>query len=82
VGPFTLAVGLFLDGARIMEPVDQLGASLLHLDAGGGIRIGVLDGQLGVVRVDLATGLTGQRTAITIGLHQNWPPFRQGARPP
>jgi hypothetical protein len=77
-GPLTLAVGVFLDGARVMEPMDRSGGSLLHLDAGGGIRIAVLDGQLGVVRVDLATGLTDHRSGITVGLHQSWPPFRRG----
>jgi hypothetical protein len=75
-GLFTLAVGMFVDGAQVMEPADGSGRDRLHLDAGGGIRIGILDGQLGVVRVDLATGLTTHRTAITVGLHQNWPPFR------
>lgn len=81
-GPLTLAVGAFLDGARVMDPMDRSGASLLHLDAGGGIRIGILDGQLGVVRVDLAYGLTEHRSAITVGLHRSWPPFRREDRQP
>ncbi len=76
-GPFTLAVGLFLDGAEIFSPADGSGRDRFYLDAGGGIRIGILDGHLGVVRVDLATGLTDRRTAITVGLHQSWPPFRR-----
>jgi hypothetical protein len=42
----------------------------------GGIRIGILDGHLGVLRIDLATGLTDRRTAMTVGWHQGWPPFR------
>ncbi len=75
VGPLALAVGIFLDGADIRDPADASGADRRYLDAGGGIRIGVLDGALGIVRVDLATGLTDHRTAITIGLHQSWPPF-------
>jgi hypothetical protein len=81
-GLLTLAVGIFLDGARIMDPVDSSRRDRLHLDAGGGIRIGILDGQLGIVRVDLATGLTTHRTAITVGLHQSWPPFRGNTRSP
>jgi hypothetical protein len=81
-GLFTLAMGVFLDGARIMDPSDGSGRDRLHLDAGGGIRIGILDGELGVVRVDLATGLTARRSAITVGLHQSWPPFRNATRLP
>jgi hypothetical protein len=65
-----------------MEPSDGSGRDRLHVDAGGGIRIGILDGELGVVRVDLATGLTARRSAITVGLHQNWPPFRNATRLP
>jgi hypothetical protein len=34
------------------------------------------------VRVDLATGLTARRSAITVGLHQSWPPFRNATRLP
>jgi len=81
-GLFTLAVGIFVDGAQIMDPADGSGRDRLHLDAGGGIRIGILDGQLGIVRVDLATGLTTRRSAITVGLHQSWPPFRGNTRSP
>jgi hypothetical protein len=81
-GLFTLAVGVFLDGAQIMNPADGSGRDRLHVDAGGGIRIGILDGELGVVRVDLATGLTARRSAITVGLHQSWPPFRNATRLP
>jgi len=81
-GPLTLAAGIFLDGAEIRDPADGSGRDRLYLDAGGGIRIGILDGQLGIVRVDLATGLTTHRSAITVGLHQSWPPFRDNARSP
>lgn len=75
-GPFILAAGLFLDGAEVMGPADGSGRDRLFLDAGGGIRIGIQDGQFGVVRIDLATGLTDHRSALTVGLHQSWPPFR------
>ncbi len=79
-GPFILAAGLFLDGAEVMSPANGSGRSRLFLDAGGGIRIGIQDGQLGVLRVDLATGLTDHRSALTVGLHQRWPPFRETTR--
>jgi hypothetical protein len=76
-GLFTLAAGIFLDGAEIMGPADGSGRDRFYLDAGGGIRIGILDGHLGILRVDLATGLTDHRSAITVGMHQSWPPFRE-----
>jgi hypothetical protein len=79
-GPFTLALGIFLDGAEIVHPADGSGRDRFYLDAGGGIRIAILDGQLGVLRIDLATGLTDRRTALTAGMHQHWPPFRERAR--
>lgn len=74
-----LAAGLFLDGAEIRNPADGSGRDRFYLDAGGGLRMGILDGQLGVLRIDLATGLTDRGTAITVGLHQSWPPFRKSA---
>ncbi len=77
LGVFTLAVGIFLDGASIRHPADGSARQRLHLDAGGGIRIGILDGQLGVLRVDLGTGLTDRRTALSVGVHQSWPPYRE-----
>ncbi len=79
-GPFTLAAGLFLDGAEVLGPADGSGRDRLFLDAGGGIRIGIQDGLLGTLRVDLATGLTDHRSALTVGLHQTWPPFRETTR--
>ena len=78
-GPFIVAAGLFLDGAKIRNPADGSGQDRFYLDAGGGVRVGILDGQLGVLRIDLATGLTEHGTAITVGLHQSWPPFRKSA---
>jgi hypothetical protein len=80
-GLYTLAVGIFLDGAGISNPADGSRRDRTYLDAGGGIRIGILDGQLGVVRIDLAKGLTTHRSAVTVGFHQSWPPFRDDTRP-
>ncbi len=78
-GLFTVAAGIFLDGADVGNPADGSGRSRFYLDAGGGIRIGILNGQLGVIRVDLATGLIDRTTALTVGLHQEWPTFRDRA---
>ncbi|MDZ4864340.1 MAG: papain-like cysteine protease family protein [Gemmatimonadota bacterium] len=75
-GPFTVAAGVFLDGVEVMSPADGPQRDRLYLDAGSGLRIGLLDGQFGTLRIDLATGLTDRHTAITVGLHQSWPPFR------
>jgi hypothetical protein len=78
-GPLMVAAGIFLDGAKIRNPADGSGQDRFYLDAGGGVRVGILDGQLGVLRIDLATGLTEHGTAITVGLQQSWPPFRKSA---
>lgn len=74
LGPFTLALGLFLDGAEILHPADGSSRDRLYLDAGGGLRVGLLDGQFGVLRIDLATGLLDRNTALSIGMQQQWPP--------
>jgi hypothetical protein len=80
MGPFTFALGLFLDGAEVLHPIDGSGRDRFFLDAGGGLRIGLVDGQLGVLRIDLATGLTDRSTALTAGLHQSWPPLMNRSR--
>ncbi|HEX9165002.1 MAG TPA: papain-like cysteine protease family protein [Gemmatimonadales bacterium] len=80
-GLFVLAAGVFLDGAEIMEAADGSPGGRLYLDAGAGIRIGIADGQLGVLRVDFAKGLMeGGRSALTIGVHRSWPPYDRGVR--
>jgi hypothetical protein len=78
VGPFTLAAGLFLDAAEVRYSADGSGQDRFYLDAGGGLRIAILDGHLGILRVDLATGLMDHATAVTVGMHQSWPPFSKG----
>lgn len=78
-GPIVLAAGLFMDGAEIIAPADGSGDARLYLDGGAGIRIGIADGHLGVLRIDVAKGLLAdRRSALTVGLHQQWPPFRTG----
>jgi hypothetical protein len=80
VGPFILAAGLFLDGARVNGAADG-SEDRFHLDGGAGLRIGLVDGQLGVLRLDFARGLLDAgRSAVTIGVHQSWPPFVRGSR--
>jgi hypothetical protein len=74
-GLIVLAAGGFLDGARIDHRADGSTANRWLLDAGGGLRLGVGDGQLGVFRLDLARGLTDGTTALTIGVQREWPPF-------
>jgi len=76
VGPLAVAAGAFLDAARVVAPTLDRGSNSWFLDGGVGLRIGIADGQSGVIRLDLATGLTeGRRSALTIGIHQRWPSF-------
>ena len=79
-GLFVLAGGVFLDGAGIRSAADG-SPDRFYLDAGAGLRIGIADGQLGVLRIDLAKGLMEQgRSALTLGVHRGWPPFERGVR--
>lgn len=73
---FTVAAGIFVDAAQVREPGDGSGQDHFYLDAGGGLRFGLLDGSLGVLRIDLATGLNDHSTALTVGLQQEWPTLR------
>ena len=75
VGPLVLAAGLFLDGADVIRPLDGSG-DRFYLDAGGGLRLGLAGGGLGVLRIDLASGLTDGRSALSVGVHRQWPLFR------
>ena len=74
-GVIVLAAGAFLDGARIDHRADGSAANRWLFDAGGGLRLGVGDGQLGVFRLDLARGLTDGEVALTIGVQRDWPPY-------
>jgi len=79
-GPLLFAAGLFLDAARIVHAVDASSpGARFYLDGGGGLRIGLVDGQLGVLRIDLARSLvTDRQFALTVGVHQGWPLFQGG----
>jgi tetratricopeptide (TPR) repeat protein len=72
-GVLVLAAGAFLDGARIDHRADGSTGNRWLFDAGGGLRLGVGDGKLGVFRVDVARGLTDGKTAVTIGVQREWP---------
>lgn len=76
LGPLVLAAGLFLDGAEVIEPADGSVGDRFYLDAGAGLRIGLAEGRLGVLRIDLANGLTDGRVALSVGVHRQWPLFR------
>jgi hypothetical protein len=81
VGPLILAAGVFLDAARVVAPADGSRDGRSYLDGGAGIRIGIADGQLGVLRIDFARGLLAdRRSAVTVGVHRSWPPFARGPR--
>ncbi len=73
LGPLVVAAGLFLDGAEVIGPADQTVGDRFYLDGGAGLRFGLADGQLGVLRIDLATGLTDRRSALSIGVQRRWP---------
>lgn len=77
MGPIVIAAGLFLDGARIAMPADA-SRSRFYLDAGGGLRVGIADGRLGVVRIDVARGVADRQSAFTVGVQRAWPVFAEG----
>lgn len=73
-GPLVFAAGLFLDAARIVAPADGSPEDRFYLDGGAGLRIGLADGQLGVLRIDVSRSLVADRnTALTLGVHRSWP---------
>lgn len=81
VGPLILAVGAFLDGARVAASAEASLADRFYLDGGVGLRVGVAGGELGVLRLDLARGLLAdRRRALTAGMHLSWPVFPQASR--
>jgi hypothetical protein len=77
VGPLVFAAGAFLDGARVAASADASDGTRLYLDAGLGLRIGIADGDLGVLRIDVARGLLEDgRSALSAGVHRQWPLLR------
>lgn len=81
VGPFTIALGIFLDAARVTSPAQSNVGDRHYLDGGGGVRVGLGRGALGVVRFDLAWGLLSeQRFGVSVGYHKEWPPWSRTSR--
>jgi hypothetical protein len=79
MGVLVLAVGGFLDGVQLNSPPIAAIGDRTYLDAGGGLRLGIADGRLGVIRFDLATGLLDRSTAFSVGVQRTWPVFPLGA---
>jgi hypothetical protein len=80
-GPVVFGAGLFFDAAQIFAPADGSRENRFYLDGGAGLRIGLVDGRMGVLRIDVSRGLvTDRRTAVTVGVHRSWPLFRQSSR--
>jgi hypothetical protein len=78
-GPLVIAVGIFLDAAEVVAAADGSPDARFYLDGGAGLRIGTAEGQLGVLRIDLARSLVADRQfALTLGVHRSWPLFEQG----
>ncbi|MCJ7629339.1 MAG: hypothetical protein MUO50_13250, partial [Longimicrobiales bacterium] len=78
-GPLVLAAGIFLDAAEVVSAADGSPGARFYLDGGAGLRIGMAEGQLGVLRIDLARSLVADRHfALTLGVHRSWPLFEQG----
>lgn len=74
-GLLIVSAGAFLDGAEIANPADVRAENGWLLDAGGGLRVGVGDGRDAVFRIDWAGSITDGRTALSVGLQREWPPF-------
>jgi hypothetical protein len=78
-GPLVIAAGIFLDAAEVIAAADDSPDARFYLDGGGGLRIGIAEGQLGMVRIDLARSLVADRHfALTLGVHRRWPLFEEG----
>jgi hypothetical protein len=80
IGPIVVATGAFLDGAEVSKSADGSGKDRFYLDAGAGLRVGIANGHLGVLRVDVARGLLDRRSAVSVGVHRSWPPWRNDSR--
>lgn len=76
VGPLAFGLGVFVDAARLSKSATGTVGTQDNLDAGIGVRVGIAGGELGFLRADLAWGLlTSRRAEISVGFHQNWPPW-------
>ena len=74
VGPITLGIGAFLDAAGVIRPAEDTDRRLRYLDAGVGLRVGLIGAKRGAVRVDLARGLLADpRWGLRVGFERPWP---------
>lgn len=79
MGPMTIGVGAFLDGAEVFSRGDSATRHQRYLDGGVGVRIGVIGVPRSALRVDVARGFaTDARWRLSIGLEQSWPPRLHG----
>lgn len=76
MGPLVFAAGAFVDAARLSAPFDAV-ARRTYVDGGLGLRIGLGDGSLGVLRIDYAHGLMDRSSALSVGVHRSWPLFER-----
>lgn len=75
MGFLAIAAGVFLDAAHVSGAAGGA-ESRWYLDGGAGIRLGIADGALGVIRIDWAASfMTDRRRALTVGIHRSWPLF-------
>lgn len=70
--PGSLSIAGFVDAARAWHRLKGLDTSPLYVDAGVGVRVGspVLGGG---VRIDVAYGLRGGGTTLSVGMVSAWP---------
>lgn len=81
IGPIEIGVGVFADGARMLNREVGADAARSYLDAGAGIRIGLPGAEAGALRVDVARGLLAdKRWGISVGLEPRWPTRLRGMR--
>jgi len=69
VGPITLAVGIFVDGAHVLSLGSRTTPTRLYLDGGAGLRIGSKAARSPSLRLDVARGLVADRRwGVTMGI--------------
>jgi hypothetical protein len=62
----------FVDAARAWHRPGTPGASPLYVDVGFGVRVRP-PGGIGAIRLDVARGLRGGKTTLSVGWSQAWP---------
>lgn len=74
--PFgSIGIALFMDAAKAWRRHENTGASPLHVDGGGGLRVR-LPATGGTIRLDVARGFRDGATAVSVG----WQPFLRSRR--